>query len=57
MSCKETVNANFDGSLIKSNNTETLLGIIIDNELRFEDHVDSFCKKESRKLKNVHLPE
>ena len=50
MSCKGTVNANIDESLIKSNKAETLLGIKIDSELKFEDHVNFLCKKASQKL-------
>ena len=50
MSCKGTVNANIDESLIKSKKAETLLGIKIDSELKFEDHVNFLCKKASQKL-------
>ena len=40
MSSTETTHANIDGSMIKSTKKEILLGINIDGELKFEDHVN-----------------
>ena len=42
--------ANVGGSMIKSSQKETLLGINLDSELKFEDHVNFMCKKASQKL-------
>ena len=41
---------NVDGSMIKSSQKEILLGINLDSELKFEDHVNFMCKKASQKL-------
>ena len=50
MSGTETTHVNVDGSVIKSSQKETLLGINLDSELKFEDHVNFICKKASQKL-------
>ena len=42
--------AKISSSFIKNSKTEKLLGITIDNKLRFEDHVNNMCKKASQKL-------
>ena len=39
MNGTETTHANIDGSMIKSSQKEILLGIILDRELKSEDHV------------------
>ena len=39
-----------DGLPISSSKTEVLLGITIDHELKFDDHVNHLCKKVSLKL-------
>ena len=46
----ETTYANVDGSMIKSSQKEIPLGINLDSELKFEDHVNFMCKKASQKL-------
>ena len=45
MSGTETAHANVDGSMIKSSQKEILLGINLDSELKFADHVNFICKK------------
>ena len=50
MSSTETTYANVDGSMIQSSQKEILLGINLDSELKFEDHVNFMCKKASQKL-------
>ena len=50
MSCTETTHENVNGSMIKSSQKEILLGINLDSELKFEDHVNFICKKASQKL-------
>ena len=52
MSCAEATTAMIDGLLIDSSKTEVLLGITIDHELTFDDHVDHLCKK-AKNLKNL----
>ena len=50
MSDKETTHANVDGSMIKYSQKEILLGINLDSEMKFEDHVNFTCKKEIQKI-------
>ena len=50
MSGTETTHAIVDGSTIKCSQKEILLGINLDSELKFEDHVNFICKKASQKL-------
>ena len=38
------------GKIIPSSTAETLVGIIIDSELNFENHLNSICNKMSRKI-------
>ena len=39
-----------DGSSIETNTKEVLLGIAIDKDLKFDDHVNNLCKKACQKL-------
>ena len=39
-----------DGIQITSSTAETLLGITIDSELNFENHLSAICNKVSRKI-------
>ena len=50
MSCAETTTAVIDVLPIDSSEIEVLLGITIDHELKFDDHVNYSCKKASLKL-------
>ena len=50
MSDTETTHANVGGSMIKYSQKEILLGINLDSEMKFEDHVNFMCKKLSQKL-------
>ena len=47
---EETNTLNIEEVCIKSSKCEKLLGVNIDNNLTFETHVESFCKKASQKL-------
>ena len=51
LSCKESSTELIDGSSIKSNTKEILLGITIDRELKFVGHVSDLCEKAYQKLK------
>ena len=53
MSCTEATTATIDGLPIDSSKREVLLGITIDNELKFDDHVNRLCKKASLKLSRI----
>ena len=50
MSCAEATNAMIDRLPIDPSKTEVLLGITIDHELQFDDHVNHLCKKASIRL-------
>ena len=50
MSCAEATTALIDGLPIDFSKTEVLLGITIDHELKFDDHVNRLYKKASLKL-------
>ena len=50
MSCTEETTSIIDGLPIDSSKTEDLLGITIDHELKFDDHVNHLRKKASLKL-------
>ena len=45
MSCKEQSSAIIESSCIKSSQKELLLGVTINNELKFDDHINYLCKK------------
>ena len=40
----------FDGIKLPNSNEEKILGVIIDNELKFDPHIRSMCKKAAQKL-------
>ena len=50
MSCKEATHANINSFMIKSSQRETLLGINLDIQLKFEDDVNFIWKESSQKL-------
>ena len=49
---QNTVNEIFvyDNTDIKNHKEEKILGVIIDNKLRFKSHVKNLCKKASQKI-------
>ena len=50
ISCKEPSSAIIEGSCIKSSQKELLLGVTIDNELKFDDHINYLWKNAWQKL-------
>ena len=50
MSCTEATTTIIDGLAIDSSKTEVPLGIAIDHELKFDDHVNYLCKKNRSKI-------
>ena len=50
LTSNKEVNLNLDDSIIKNSKSEKLLGINIDNFLKFNEHVSKLCKKASQKL-------
>jgi len=46
----ENINAIIDGNLIEGSKSEKLLGIQLDCNLTFNEHVENLCKKASQKL-------
>ena len=55
MNCAEAATAVIDGLPTDSSKTEVFLGITIDHELKFYDHVNHLCKKASFKLNALAL--
>ena len=41
---------NINGSVIKNSDSEKLLGITIDSNVTFEEHINTLCQKASEKL-------
>ena len=39
-----------DGLIIKSSNSQKLLGVKIDSDFTFEEHINNLCQKSSQKL-------
>ena len=50
LSTKSPEVVSIDGIQIKSSTAETLLGITIDSELNFDNHLSAICNKVSRKI-------
>ena len=50
LSCNELSTLVIDGSFIETNTKEVLFGITTDKDLKFDDHVNSLCKKTCQKL-------
>ena len=50
MSSKTTTDVSTGDTSIKTSTKETLLGILIDSELSFDQHISSICSKVSKKL-------
>ena len=48
LSCNEPFTLVIDCSFIETNTKEVLLGIAIDKDLKFDDYVNSLCKKRVR---------
>ena len=55
--CKNAENETyfFNNTEMKNSNEEKILGIIIDNKLKFKSHVKKLSKKASQKIWPVHL--
>ena len=41
---------NIDALIIKSSNSQKLLGVTMDSNFTFEEHINSLCRKSSQKL-------
>ena len=50
LSTKSPEVVSIDGIQITSSTAETLLGITIDSELNFQNHLSAICNKVSRKI-------
>ena len=50
LSSKTPKKAYFGGALVESSSTEKLLGIQIDSDLTFDEHISSICNKVSKKI-------
>ena len=50
LSSKSSIETKIGGVSVKSSQMETLLGVSIDSELNFENHISNICNKVSKKL-------
>ena len=50
LSSKTPKKAYFGGALVESSSTEKLLGIKIDSDLTFDEHISSICNKVAKKI-------
>ena len=50
LSLSNNLEANIGRAIVKSSDNEKLLGVTIDNKLKFEKHVNNICDKASQKL-------
>ena len=50
LSTQEEANIQIANTTIKCSQSEKMLGIILDNQLKFDKHVENICQKASRKL-------
>ena len=50
LSLKTPTDSFFGDSSIKSSTKETLFGVMIESELRFDEHISLICTKVSRKI-------
>ena len=46
----QSATINIDGSIMKSRNFQKLLGVTVDSNFTFEQHINSLCRKSSQKL-------
>ena len=53
MSSKTPTDVSIGNAPLKTSTKETLLGILIDSELSFDQHVSSICSKASKKLHSL----
>ena len=50
LSSREDTNIQIANVTIKSSTSKKLLGVTVDNKLKFDKHVENVCQKASRKL-------
>ena len=55
MSSVEATTTMIDGLSIDASKIKVLLGIIVDHELKFDNHVNNLCKKASLKLNAARI--
>ena len=50
VSAKASVRKKVSGTTIKSSKRNKLLGVLFDDKLKFDTHIENICKKANRKL-------
>ena len=50
---KETISPKINGIEIKGQSSITLLGVEIENELNFSNHISNICKKAGNKINAI----
>ena len=48
--CPQSATININGSIIKSSNSQKLLGVTIDSNFTFQEHINNLYRKPSQKL-------
>ena len=48
------IRAKLDRDMVRESNGVKLLGIILNNKLKFDKHVSNICSKVNRKLSNLN---
>ena len=49
------IRAKLDRDIVRESNGVKLLGIILNNKLKFDKHLSNICSKVNRKLSNLDL--
>ena len=50
LSTQEDANIQIENSIINCSRSQKLLGVVLDNKLKFEKHIENICQKANRKL-------
>ena len=53
LSIQDEANIQIANTTIKCSKSKKLLGIVLDNKLKFDKHVENICQKESKKLNGL----
>ena len=50
LSTQEDANIQIENSIINCSRSQKLLGVVLDNKLKFDKHIENICQKANRKL-------
>ena len=49
LSTQEDANIQIENSIINCSRSQKLLGVVLDNKLKFDKHIENICQKVNRK--------